>query len=145
MYTKYIFPQQLGFIFFSNNTFRMVFFDEFNNLITQTTIFMKWMYYNKIRAVRWFRAHNSPLRSEFWTHNSLIRSDFERTIVWTMVWVWSGPWLNNRLDNGMILVWSETVLSALTVHMVFRAHFSLIRKYFGLGWSDQRFFLSCTV
>ena len=79
------------------------------NIIMQTSFCMKWLYYNKIRAVRWFRAHNSLIRSNFWAHNRLIRSDFEHTIVWTMVWVWTGPWSHNRLDNGLIMVWSEVL------------------------------------
>ena len=66
----------------------------------QTSFCMKWKYYNKIRAVRWFRAHNSLIRSNFWAHNRLIRSDFERTIVWTMVWVWTGPWSDYGLIRG---------------------------------------------
>ena len=121
----------------------------------QRPIFKKWIYFNKIRALSWFRARNIPIRSDFWALNSLIRSYFERTTVWTIVWVWCGPWLHNRLDNGLIVVWSEvlsvwkiwseTVLSALRAHTVFRAHFCLIRGYFGLWCSDQRLLLSGTV
>ena len=135
------------------------------NLISQTSIFMNWMYYNKIHAVSWFRAHNSLIRSEFWVHNGLIRNDSERKIVWTMVWVWSGPWSYNRLDNGLILVWSEDLSVwkgpfrlERSEQKQFRAHpeqtlcfertlawsedtlfwDGLIRGYFRLARSDQR-------
>ena len=113
--------------------------------------------------MRWFLAHNILslycqyilIRCDFWAHNSLMRSYFERTIVWTMVWVWTGAWSRNRLDNGLILLWSEVLFvwnawsekmsSALGAHKVFRALFSLIREYFGLGWSDQWLLSSGTV
>ena len=58
---------------------------------------------------RCFRAHNSPIRSDFWAQNSLIRSDFKHTIAWTMVCIWSGPWSHNRVGNGLILGWSEVI------------------------------------
>ena len=63
-----------------------------------------------------------------------------RTIVRTMVWLCSDQ---RSFPSGK--VWSESVSSALRAHMVFRAHFSLIRGYFGLGWSDQRLLSSGTV
>ena len=121
------------------------------NLIMQTSIFMKWIYYNKIRAVRWFWARNRLIRSDLWAHNSLIRSDFERTIVWTIVWVWSVPWLHNRLDNSVILVWSE-VLSVWKglirdslertwcAHCVLSALYSDQRiPWSGMVWSEVTF------
>ena len=98
------------------------------------------MYYNKIRAVRWFWEHNSLFMSEFWAHNIQIRSDFERKIVRTMV-----SFLSDQRSFPTGKVWSETVLSAVSAHIVFRAHFSVIRGYFGLGWSDQRLLSSGTV
>ena len=55
------------------------------------------------------------------------------TIVWTMFWFWSDQ---RSFPSGKL--WSETALSALGAHTVFRAHFSLIRGYFGLGWSEIR-------
>ena len=101
--------------------------------------------------------HSSLIRSDIWADNSLIRGDFERTIVWKMVCVWCGPWSHNRLDNGLIFGLirgpfrlersdqRQTVSSALRAHTVFRAHFNVIRGYFGLGWSDQRLLSSGTV
>ena len=85
--------------------------------------------------IRLFRGQLSMIRSDFWEHNSLIRSNFECTIVWTMVWIWS-----DQRSFPSAKVWSETVSSALRAHMLFRAHFSMIRGYFGLGCSDQNFF-----
>ena len=73
----------------------------------------------------------------FWSRDSPIRDHLKRTIVWTMVWFGSDQ---RSFPAGK--VWLETVLSALRAHTKFWAHISLIRGYFGLGWSDQRLLLS---
>ena len=78
--------------------------DEYNNAIINFYE-MKFLYNNKIR-LQWKpftdQTISSAIESDqrwFWAHNSLIRSDFERTIFWMMVLVWSGPWSHNRADN----------------------------------------------
>ena len=61
----------------------------------------------------------------FWSGDSLIWGHLKRTIVWTMVWVWSGPWSHNSLNNGL-----EVVIRCLEK--------GLISGIFGLGivWSE---------
>ena len=127
------------------------------NLILQTTIFMKWKYYSKLK--KFVHSGNHSLILLFQAKLSLIRGDFEptivwsgvpcyRTIVWTMIWFWFGPWSHNcwtmvwfwcdQRSSPWGKVWSETVSSALRAHRLFWAHFTVIGGYFGLGWSDQR-------
>ena len=98
---------------------------------------------------RWFWAHNILIRSDFWAQNSLIRNDSKRTIVWTMVWVWSGPWSHNLLDNDLVLFWSEVISvwkglirDSFERTLVWSEDnlvcYGLIRGYFCLPQSDQR-------
>ena len=100
---------------------------------------MKWIYYNDIERFVHVRNH------------SLIRGDFERTLVWDKI---SGVWNSSgqrsgtcliRGHFGLELVWSEAASSALRAHNDLRAHTRLIRGHFGLGRSDQRSHLSGTV
>ena len=57
---------------------------------------MKWIYYNDIE--RFVHVQN----------HSLIRGDFERTVVWDNISsaLYSGQWSGTRLDNGLDLVLS---------------------------------------
>ena len=76
---------------------------------------MKWIYYNNIE--RFFHVQILSLIRLFWTNFSLIRSNFERTSVW-----------------------SEAISSALqSDQRQFRSHFSLIRGGFErtLVWSGD--------
>ena len=82
------FYQPLGFLFVSKY-FRTDFSIDANHSTT-----------------RLFGAHNSLIKSDFWMHNSLNKSYFERWIVWTMVWFRS----NQRFfPSGK--VWSEKTLA----------------------------------
>ena len=81
------------------------------------------------RTIVWSEVILSAQSSGQWSGFEL---GYGRTIVWTMVWLWS-----DQMSFPSEKVWSETVLSALRAHTVFRAHFSLIKGYFGLGGSDQ--------
>ena len=117
------------------------------NIIRQTTFCLKWIYYNKIRVVRRFRAHNSLIRRNFWAHNRL---DNGLGLNWAMVAQSSGQWSDSGLIRGPFrlgrsdqrqfrahlertrcfertLIWSEDTLVCE----------GLIRRNFRLAWSDQ--------
>ena len=89
----------------------------------------------------------------------MIRGNFEHAIVWSEIKMSaqsSGWWSGFGLGHGCAMawrmiwfrsdqrsfpsckVWPETVSSALRAHTVFRVHFSPIKAYFGMRWSDQR-------
>ena len=59
-----------------------------------------------------------------------------------MIWGYSdqrSSQAHNRLDDGLGLVWAMVAKSSgQWSDFGLIAHFSLIRGYFGLGWSDQR-------
>ena len=102
-------------------------------------LFLHFFFY--IPRTRW--PDRSDLSSDhLWTHacsrcarNTWSGADFERTFVWTMVWI-----LSNQRSRRSVTVWPEAVLSAnLSDQRPIRAHTSLIRGRFvrTLVWSED--------
>ena len=137
-------------------------------LIIQTSIFSKWIFYNRIKEIRleWKPFTDQTISSAIesdqnLTEHTIVGSGvtFELKIVWSQIILSlqsSGQWYEFGLGHGRTIVsimvsfwsdqksfpsgkvWSEKTSSALQAHTVFRVHFSLISGHFGLWVSYQR-------
>ena len=121
------FISAVGFFFFSN-TFRMFFSLVYNNVNVN---FYEVNFYFKTKLKKFVHSENRSLIRLFRAQLSLIRGEFERTIVWSEVILStqsSGRWSGFGPGQGRTIV--RTQLS----------DFPLIRRHFTMERSDQRQF-----